>query len=124
MNGSRRTTCVADRARRTKRGNSAMAMATMAVRKPGPSAAAIMTPSSSEGNDISRSANAAEQPVGPAAEIAGQHAGPGAAQRGQNGAVTPIASDACAPSSTRENTSRPNASVPNQCSADMVPGRR
>ena len=56
MNGSRRTTCVADRARRTKRGNSAMAMATMAVRKPGPSAAAIMTPSSSEGNDISRSA--------------------------------------------------------------------
>jgi MFS family permease len=32
-------------------------MAMMAVRKPGPSAAAIMTPSSSEGNDISRSAN-------------------------------------------------------------------
>ena len=56
MKGSRRTTCVAERASRTKRGNSAMAIAMMAVRKPGPSAAAIITPSSSDGNDISRSA--------------------------------------------------------------------
>ena len=102
MNGSRRTTCVADRARRTKRGNSAMAMATMAVRKPGPSAAAIITPSSSDGNDISRSENAAEQPIGPAAEIAGQHAGPGAGQRGQHRRRHADRQRGSVPSSTRE----------------------
>jgi hypothetical protein len=34
------------------------------------------------------------------------------------GAETPIASDACVPSSTRENTSRPKESLPNQYSAD------
>ena len=40
MNGSRRTTCVADRARRTKRGNSAMAMATW-----------LLAPNRNEGNN-------------------------------------------------------------------------
>ena len=56
MNGSRRSTWVDERARRTKRGNSATAMAMTALLKLGPSAAATMTPSSSDGNDINRSA--------------------------------------------------------------------
>ena len=79
--------------------------------------ARIIRPSRIGGSDSRRSA-ARSTSVAPQPRLHAVNSPSGMpAARLSSMAPNPIASDRCAPASTRDNTSRPNSSVPNGCNA-------
>ena len=95
-----------------------MPTATMALPSPAPNTAVSMIAVRIAGNASMKSAVRMISPCTRPGLAAARSPSSSPAPSPMPTAITPASSDACAPSSSSEATSRPKASVPSQCAAE------